>query len=129
MIVRMFKPRFAPLVEAGTKLQTVRPRPKRLRDMPKEGDAISLRTWTGLPYRSKQRNLRESLVASVELVLITREGVTTGGPDRRIEPQCDEFARADGFESWAELIAWFEEQHGLPFLGILIKWQPKPTDS
>lgn len=42
--VRMFKPQFAPMVENGTKLQTVRPRPKR---MPKEGDAISLRCWTG----------------------------------------------------------------------------------
>lgn len=47
--VRMFKPQFAPLVESGKKLQTVRPTPKR---MPKPGDKISLREWTGLPYRS-----------------------------------------------------------------------------
>ena len=44
MIVKLFKPQFSPLVESGLKLQTVRPTPKR---MPKPGDRISLREWTG----------------------------------------------------------------------------------
>lgn len=48
--VRMFKPHFALLVESGAKAQTVRPTPKR---MPKPGDRISLRCWSGAPYRSK----------------------------------------------------------------------------
>jgi len=34
----------------------------------------------------------------------------------------DIFAILDGFTDWAEMIKWFEDTHGLPFEGILIKW-------
>lgn len=117
--VRMFKPQFAPLVEAGMKLQTVRPRPKR---MPKPGDKISLREWTGKPYRSKQRVLKESTITKVESVKFTRlhrvqfeDGILS----------CEDewaFAKADGFESPAAMFAWFEANHGLPFEGVVIHW-------
>jgi len=40
MIVRLFKPQFAPKVASGEKRQTVRPTPKRI---PYLGDRISLR--------------------------------------------------------------------------------------
>ena len=65
MRVRTFKPQFAPLVKAGTKRQTIRPMPKRERDIPKEGDLESWREWTGKPYRSKQREL-----CQVRLILV-----------------------------------------------------------
>lgn len=32
------------------------------------------------------------------------------------------FAIADGFDSWNDLIEFFEKTHGLPFEGVLIKW-------
>jgi hypothetical protein len=119
----MFKPRFAALVEAGVKCQTVRPTPKRT---PKPGDRISLRVWTGLPYRSPQRVLREAEVTEVIDITINDEGVflyevgrggSGGAPDR------DSFAQDDGFANWSDLRAWFEEAHGLPFSGILIRWK------
>ena len=113
--VRMFKPRFAPLVESGQKCQTVRPVPSR---MPKVGDTISLREWTGKPYRSKQRVLREEVISGVSHVDITETGVAV----ESCAVHCDQFALADGFKDFFELRDWFKTEHGLPFEGILIKW-------
>jgi len=115
MIVRMFKPQFAPLVKSGVKRQTVRPVPAR---MPKAAEPISLREWTGKPYRSKQRVLREAKICEVSRCDITDTGVAVNS---YAEP-CDDFARADGFRDFFELHDWFKAQHGLPFEGILIKW-------
>lgn len=126
--VRMFKPQFAPLVEAGTKCQTVRPKPKR---MPSPGDRISLRMWTGKPYRSKQRLLRESEIVQVQRIWFN--GVTILLDDLKAEngllPRAEEeaFARADGFESLKAMAEWFEANHGLPFDGIVIKWKNAPA--
>jgi hypothetical protein len=114
--VRMFKPRFAPLVETGAKLQTIRPVPVR---RPQPGDIISLRAWEGAPYRSKQRVLREAKVTAVLDVLLTESGIILG-----LLPleAADGFAKADGFDSWSDMRDWFNETHGLPFAGILICW-------
>lgn len=118
--VRMFKPQFAPLVEAGTKTQTVRPRPAR---MPKAGDRISLRTWTGLPYRSKQRVLREAEICRVESIVIADGAICVNdGPYLTVD-ECNAFAKADGFCSANGLWDWFLANHGLPFVGIVIHWQ------
>lgn len=126
MIVRMFKPRFAPLVESGAKTQTVRPVPKR---MPRVGEPISLRTWTDLPYRSKQRVLREATITAVFPVKMTQGdggqlllSVAHGTVDE------EAFARADGFSSARAMARWFIDQHGLPFSGIVIRWAADERD-
>ena len=120
--VRMFKPQFAPLVEAGTKCQTVRPIPKR---MPKTGDRISLREWTGKPYRSKQRVLRESEITAVEPISLCDTGremlVYVNGHELHPE-EINDYAKADGFKAGIEMFNWFESTHGLPFDGVVIKW-------
>lgn len=115
-MIRMFKPQFAPLVESGAKCQTVRPTPE---CMPKVGEPISLRAWTGLPYRSKQRVLRESVIVAVACVDVTETGVAVNS----LAEPCDDFARADGFKDFHEMSEWFKAQHGLPFEGILIRWK------
>jgi hypothetical protein len=122
--VRMFKPRFAVMVENGTKLQTVRPRPKR---MPKAGDTISLRCWTGLPYRSKQRVLRESIIAAVRTIEIDSYAITIDGVRLHHQGE-EEFAMADGFNSPGEMTAWFRDTHGLPFVGIVLYWHNVPDE-
>lgn len=122
--VRMFKPQFAPAVELGEKLQTVRPTPKR---MPRPGDRISLRAWTGAPYRSKQRVLREAVISSVSPIEIFWDyyrtmnawGKWTWFEDRSA---LDAFARQDGFAGWDELTDWFSSTHRLAFRGVLICW-------
>jgi hypothetical protein len=128
MIVKTFKDQFAPLVREGIKNQTVRPVPKRPQDIPKAGDVISLRRWTGKPYRSKQEVLRESIVTAVQPVRIHE-----GGAGSRCHPwsewidwahveDLNDFAKADGFASFEEMRAWFTEQHGLPFEGMTTYW-------
>ena len=118
--VRMFKPQFALLVEAGAKRQTVRPTPQR---MPMVGDKISLRTWTGKPYRSKQRVLREATISEVAMVDITETGIAVNS----VAVPCDDFARADGFMDFFDLRDWFKATHGLPFEGVVIKWNNSGT--
>lgn len=117
--VRLFKPQFTGLVLSGEKCQTVRPVPKR---MPKPGDRISLRCWTGKPYRSKQRVLRESEISQVEFVEIGRDRIVIAG--RKLTPAGEwAFARADGFNTPQDLIEWVNVTHGLPFIGVVICWQ------
>ena len=116
--VRLFKPQFAELVEAGTKRQTVRPTPKR---MPKPSDKISLRCWTGKPYRSPQRVLREAVIVQVDTVKIGT-GIVVNGESLNCQQRAL-FAQADGFECPNRMYEWFEETHGLPFVGIVIHWQ------
>lgn len=113
--VRMFQPQFADSVIAGSKTQTVRPTPAR---MPKPGDKISLRVWTGKPYRSKHRLLHEAIIKTVASCSITENGVRVGPFDENP----DDFARADGFDNFKEMKSWFVKTHGLPFRGIFIQW-------
>ena len=114
----MFKPQFAPLVESGEKLQTIRPTPKR---MPKAGDYISLREWSGLPYRSKQRVLREAVITEVLPVRMNAFAIMVNNCVL-LGIQEWAFVKADGFNATQDLLDWFSETHGLPFEGILIKW-------
>lgn len=119
--IRMFKPRFASLVEARKKRQTVRPWPKR---MPRPGDLFTAKAWLGAPYRSKQRTLLErATMIGVHPCDITETGVALDGvalPADAVEA----FARADGFDDFAEMRLWFLREHGaLPFSGVLLCWQ------
>lgn len=120
MSVRMFKPQFAQLVLSGEKTQTVRPVPKR---MPQVGEEISLREWTGKPYRSKQRVLKESTITRVSTVAIYANEMYLGESILNDEALF-RFAKADGFQSAGDFIEWFNYQHGLPFTGICIYWKP-----
>lgn len=117
-VVKLFQPRFAPLVKSGKKKQTVRRIPKRDRDMPEVGDRFSGREWTGRAYVTKQNVLYESTVTRVEPITIESDYITV---NTNSEP-CESFAVADGFKDFMDMIEWFQENHGLPFSGILIQW-------
>ncbi len=118
--VRLFKPRFAELVRTGAKRQTVRPVPKR---RPTPGDALSLRCWTGRPYRTAQVVLRNAEVTAVSSVSIRQCGIEVAGV-RLSDSEMRLFAQADGFACVEEMLTWFHETHGLPFDGIVIQWKP-----
>jgi hypothetical protein len=134
--VRLFQPGFARLVERGEKRQTIRPIPKRI---PRVGDTISLRTWTGKPRRSKQRVLREARITKVRVCCIgvaalcklflgaraIKDSATTVAWSGWVVPlrDTDYFAKADGFKDWYEMQEWFSKEHGLPFEGIAIWWE------
>ncbi len=94
--------------------------------MPKAGDRISLREWTGKPYRSKQRVLREAIISEVQSIWFNGVTILLDDPkgENGLLPRAVEeaFARADGFENLKAMSDWFEANHGLPFEGIVIKW-------
>jgi hypothetical protein len=107
MRVFLFQDRFAELVRAGTKRQTIRARARC-----KPGDELSLRRWTGKPYRSKQEILRSGERCNAVLGVLIEEDTI---PD-------NDFAQADGFKDWGELLDWFRKTHGLPFEGECVRW-------
>ena len=119
MTVIMFKPEFVEKVRDGSKPHTIRPfRKGRQIEV---GDKLSLRYWSGKPYRSKQVVIREVVCTRSSDVIIAKiKFVARGSEMRRLER--DALAIADGFSSYDELLAWFEATHGLPFEGRLIEW-------
>ena len=123
MRVIMFQDRFAGKVRDGDKCQTIR---KTARCKP--GDTLSLRRWTGKPYRSKQEVLREASCRAVIPVRIGLEVIRVGGNDRSAKylspSEAHAFAIRDGFSGIEEMRDWFDSVHGLPFHGWLIEWRP-----
>lgn len=113
MRVILFQDRFAAAVRSGAKKQTIR----KTCDGIRPGTVLSLRRWTGKPYRSKQEVLREAVCKTIQEVVISTHCVIALGWHE------DEFARADGFASWPEMRDWFDKVHGLPFDGYLIRWE------
>lgn len=115
--------RFAGMVAAGTKCQTIRPfktgRAKQLKDNPK------LHLW----YRQRRPEgfkIGTAIMNSLEIIRIkpaTIQLVKTGFeiPDYRLNP----FAQTDGFSGWEEFYRWFENRYKedldeMPF--SLIRW-------
>ncbi len=137
MRVLLFEPRFAALVADGRKRQTIR---ATARCTP--GDRLSLRRWSGKPYRSSQIELARGVCAEVLPVSIGRgewgDGLRVGDRDLGYWGDGDVwlmhdrmyFARADGFESMTELLNFFRhrKQRGKPaawpFTGFVIRWEP-----
>lgn len=117
MAVLMFQPRFALLVQAGTKRQTIRP----VRKRPiQPGDSLSLRRWSGLPYRSPQVILTEATCLQVHDIVID-SGISIDGTNLTAE-ELERLAIADGFADWPDMRAWFAATHSLPFVGRMMTW-------
>ena len=123
--VIMFQPRFAPLVESGKKLTTIRGARKRAI---KAGDTLSLREWTGKPYRSKQRELRTAVVTAVDKIEMLEGGMFPWSftvYQNGYELNCAArilFSSVDGFSGVNDMARWFKDTHGLPFTGVRISW-------
>jgi len=118
MRVILFQDRFAGKVRDGSKCQTIR---KTARCKP--GDMLSLRRWTGAPYRSKQEALRKVVCAAITPVEIGVGGIAFADRVMLVDsPAADAFAQADGFVDFGEMALWFGITHGLPFKGVVIEW-------
>lgn len=126
MVAYSFQGRFADAVESGEKRQTIRARGKRRHAKP--GDNLQL--YTGMRTKAC-RKLRDAVCHDACSIRIERDKVFTFYPqeiflDRHLEI----LAKNDGFASWAEMRDWFDATHGLPFLGVMIRWLvPPPTES
>lgn len=128
MFTLNFKKQFAPAIEAGAKRQTIRAHRKDGR-RPKHGD--HLRLYTGM-RGPNCRMLLDATCTDVSSVHIFEDvnGIAVVIAGRRLT--MDEgraLAKADGFDSRAEFLGFFTETHGLPFEGLMIRWEPKPSNA
>lgn len=131
MNVLLIQPRFAEPVVSGRKLHSVWPHRRDGRPRASFGETLSIRVWTGLPYRSRQREIARVVVTEVDSVAIHEDGLEwrPGGlaacfwHEQRKADLLRWFAWSDGFANWPELKAWFQHTHGLPFQGTLIRWR------
>lgn len=115
----MCQKRFVDQIKAGSKIHTIR-RFGSLHTRP--GHDLSLRYWTGAPYRSKQREIRTVKACFVAEVEITRfEGIRLNG-QLLTTIERDALAVGDGFRDRIEMRRWFADNHRLPFTGDLIAW-------
>jgi hypothetical protein len=121
-----FKAEFAAAVEAGDKRQSVRAPRKDGRPHCKPGDVLSL--YTGM--RTRQcRLLGKARVTRIDRIKIEATCMELNGRplfsilhDRNAPMTDNEFAEADGFESFMDMANWFDQVHGLPFQGVVIHW-------
>ena len=116
MVAYNFSPRFAPLVAAGTKRQTIR---RTLRCAP--GDALQL--FEGQRTAECHKLVDpDPICTAVHSVRIAPTGVFI---DR--EPLCpnlhEQFAQADGFKDFRDMLLWFRTRYKIDTIdGFLTKW-------
>jgi len=112
-----FKERFVEKIRAGTKRQTIR---AVRRHADRAGSTLYL--YVGL--RTKEaRAIGRWVCTSVSSIRITGEGEVFVDENRLGEDEREALAREDGFESFAEMLAfWREPINRLPFAGHLIRW-------
>lgn len=118
MVALSFLPRFAPLVTARTKVLTLRKPRRAPARLPRVGETVSL--WTN--WRTPEATCLGTARTVVRCtVLFDAKGPRTPldlvvledepGTNRvlaQLGAGADVFARADGFENWAEAWAWHE---------------------
>ncbi len=114
-----FKAQFADMVESGRKTQTIRKPRKR---PVKVGDTVHL--FTG--QRTKAcRKIGEGMVVETRRVVITAVFIWVDSVVFTCESSLDEIAHNGGFNSWDEMVEWFQKTHKLPFDGDFIRWELK----
>lgn len=118
MRVILFQDRFQSKILNGSKKNTIRKTAFRC----KPGDTLSLRRWTGKPYRSKQEIIVNTECSAVSTVYLNYDKVVLNN-NLLSKSLMDKFATNDGFEDYSDMAAWFKKTHGLPFYGYLIGWR------
>ena len=116
MAILNFQKQFADAIKDGSKCQTIR---KRRKYPIKKGDTLYL--YTGLRTKNAEK-LKEIKCSDVLKVKMDWKKVALPAIVINYLEYLDEFAIADGFEDWTEMINWFESVHGIPFEGDIIMW-------
>lgn len=119
VVAYSFKQRFVAPILARTKKQTIRADRKR---HAREGESVQL--YTGMRTKYCRLILRAACVGIEPVTLILGPvGIVRVG-DRPFPGSLDDFARADGFNKWDDLVYFWELNHpDTPiFSGVLIRW-------
>lgn len=115
MVAINFSPQFAEDVAAGRKTQTIRQTAR-----VKAGQVIQL--YTGQRTRACKK-LGDAECIDCTYVGLTARGITLGDVSK-FPRNMDEFARADGFENYAAMWAWFSGRYKTTsFTGVVIRWR------
>lgn len=114
----MFQNQFEVPILAGVKDCTIRAPRKDGKRRAREGETISLRVWTGLPYRSKQREFTRRVVKFTFPVRVSKSGIDRIDIKKKLVSK--KMAKALGFQNWREASAWYRAAHSLPFDGELV---------
>lgn len=121
-----FTKRFAQLVESGEKSQTIRAFGKRRHAEP--GDRLQL--YTGMRTKACRKLIEPDPICSACLAVEIRR-FRSGKRKIKITGAgalaLGDVALADGFGCMDELIDWVENAYGLPFYGVLIRWDASET--
>lgn len=116
MVAYSFKEQFAEKVRDGSKCQTVRGHRTR---HARPGEAIQI--YTGMRTKQCEKLIADPTCEFTCKIYIDDSEIKLA--EFSLDPNAKEkFAIADGFANYAEFLAFFKEVHGLPFEGVLIKW-------
>lgn len=116
----MFKNRFSEKILEDEKTSTIRPKARC-----KKGDILSLRMWSGKPYRSKHIIIKDAVCKEIHKVFIDEQKIIVN-ETTFTEPFNGWIAECEGFEDWDSMTEFFKTTHGLPFQGDLIYWGNEP---
>lgn len=142
MVAYSFKPRFVDPIKLGLGLAvpaTIPPtRPKRhtireerVRNHAHVGDILQLYCYQRSPSGFKIGEAR--CTGSAPIVLdfknkcVSIRLKTGGAATFANRKERDRFARSDGFEDWADLVAFWQVEHpklGDTFEGVIVYWEP-----
>lgn len=130
MVALSFKADFVDDIGAGRKRRTIRQ--IRKAGNPEAGKPLQL--YTGMRTKACEK-IKDAVCTRVRPVWIDHSGVTLEGRklyagdapayQGGVDPENydGDFARADGFDSFGDMVEFFEQQYGLPFAGQLIEWR------
>ncbi|WP_151087364.1 hypothetical protein [Hymenobacter baengnokdamensis] len=126
-MILSFKQVFVPAVVAGTKPHTIRAG-RRWRV------GMSIQFYQDSRQKTMVKFRPDAVATVVQEVAIQRTRLANGKwaprdelavfvDNRQLTPlECQELARRDGFDDFAQLLEFFANSHGFPFTGQLIGW-------
>jgi hypothetical protein len=125
MKYRTFVGQFHPRIRTGLKVSTIRSKA-----WCEQGERVALRYWTGRPYRSPMAILGTAVVVHVSDVLIDRDGAYMRNVNTKELQRypSDMLAMQEGFGSWVAMRYWFDVTYGLPYTGVLTRWDPSTLE-
>lgn len=125
MVAYSFHKRFADLVAAGHKRQTIRAHRKR---HARPGEPVQL--YTGMRTRHCRKLISpDPICLSVASVDLDIEGARFKIAGQPWYDMTEAFALADGFQNIDAMLAFWRQNHGAEmFHGVMIQWEPRRAE-
>ena len=129
MVALNFKAEFVCAIDGGTKTRTIRQ--VRKSGNPEAGKPLQLYTGMRTSDCEKIRDVTCTRVRPVEIdhlgIVLDGRRLHAGASPAYLGPPNPEeydydFAMADGFSTFPDMVEFFEKQYGLTFKGQLIEW-------